>query len=593
MPALTGAAAPNIQIRMSAYHNCDDVELFWRTTVDGQNDRLIPDCLGFMLQRQRKKEDGTWGPIETLRNRVGFAGQDSLSADSTTQPCSIWPFQTYNWTDHGANSGEIVRYRISAVKLPPGGVAGTTPMTAFADSGWSDAIDVSAKCRNGLSAFFNRGFVMSQFVSRMMRQNNWTPSDIPGQIKNLEQPLRVFLSGDLRLAILAILDEVSGDPGLSLYAVLFELSDEELIQKLTGLGNRAHVILANGADKTGDENSDSRTKLKNAGVDVRDRMLGSKGLGHNKFAVVVQSQNNLAVKAWTGSTNWAPTGLCTQVNNGLLIEDPLAAREYYDQWQRLADAGNTFPPELIQSNAHSPYTGNNIDVWFTRIRNASKKNTSPGADIQALIDEVKSAKEMILYVMFQPGPEPLTTILSVAPNLYVRGVVSSVTKTLNETFTLKGTEEESKSYTTRLVQPQGIEKGFSYWVNEVTRNQFLYGTKGQSDSRAIGHAITHSKMIVIDPLSDDCKVITGSHNFSASASEKNDENFVIVHGNKDLAEAYSVACLATYSHYRWRAYVKEKTDAGEQVWQHLSDNPSWQNDILTADLKKHLSLWCK
>lgn len=28
-----------------------------------------------------------------------------------------------------------------------------------------------------------------------------------------------------------------------------------------------------------------------------------------------------ALATWTGSTNWTPTGLCTQLNNGLLIDE--------------------------------------------------------------------------------------------------------------------------------------------------------------------------------------------------------------------------------------------------------------------------------
>ena len=53
-------------------------------------------------------------------------------------------------------------------------------------------------------------------------------------------------------------------------------------------------------------------------------------------------------------------------------------------------------------------------------------------------------------------------------------------------------------------------------------------------------AIVHAKAIVIDPFSDNCAVITGSHNFSTSGSERNDENLVIVRGNTKLAQAYAV-----------------------------------------------------
>lgn len=100
-------------------------------------------------------------------------------------------------------------------------------------------------------------------------------------------------------------------------------------------------------------------------------------------------------------------------------------------------------------------------------------------------------------------------------------------------------------------------------------------------------------MIVIDPFSDHSKVITGSHNFSKSASIANDENFVVIRNNRKLAEHYAVACMAMYNHYRWRAYLKEKFDAGEDIWSHLSDDPKWQSDYLRSNqLMKQLKTWC-
>src|SRR6185503_19808592 len=47
-----------------------------------------------------------------------------------------------------------------------------------------------------------------------------------------------------------------------------------------------------------------------------------------------------------------------------------------------------------------------------------------------------------------------------------------------------------------------------------------------------GQAIIHDKIVVIDPLSDNCAVITGSHNLGYKASYANDENLLIVRGNK-------------------------------------------------------------
>ncbi len=207
------------------------------------------------------------------------------------------------------------------MQLPAGGALGTSVLQPVLTSGWTDPVVMTANCDNGLSAYFNRGAVMSQFVARIARQNGWKAKDIKDHIKDLEEPLRLFLSGELRLEILKMLDEVARDPTLSFYAALYELSDDELIDRLKRLRGRAHIVLANGSDKKGDENSDARKALTRAGVDVHDRLLRSKGLGHNKFAVVTRGAQRQPLKAWTGSTNWAATGLCTQLNNGLLLED--------------------------------------------------------------------------------------------------------------------------------------------------------------------------------------------------------------------------------------------------------------------------------
>jgi hypothetical protein len=78
------------------------------------------------------------------------------------------------------------------------------------------------------------------------------------------------------------------------------------------------------------------------------------------------------VVAWTGSTNWAPTGLCTQVNNGLLVEDAGVAKVYLAQWQALRKAASIFPAPFVASNSKPKPVGEDVVgkvrsiVWFSR-----------------------------------------------------------------------------------------------------------------------------------------------------------------------------------------------------------------------------------
>ena len=197
--------------------------------------------------------------------------------------------------------------------------------------------------------------------------------------------------------------------------------------------------------------------------------------------------------------------------------------------------------------------------------------------------EVQRAREAILFLMFMPGGSgPLGEIMqrSAEPNLYVRGVVSTLPAGQGDEseadVTLVGSGHAA-SYHFDIIEPQGIAHPFAYWAEEVTRRQFLGG---------IGHAIIHSKVIVIDPFSPDPTVITGSHNFSASASSKNDENFIIVRGDRALAEAYTINVIGAWQHYRWRAYVSNS----DKPFEGLRDNDRWMAPMLAAD-RRELRFW--
>ncbi|MGE5195477.1 MAG: phospholipase D-like domain-containing protein, partial [Deltaproteobacteria bacterium] len=68
--------------------------------------------------------------------------------------------------------------------------------------------------------------------------------------------------------------------------------------------------------------------------------------------------------------------------------------------------------------------------------------------------------------------------------------------------------------------------------------------------------IIHDKIVVIDPFADNCVVVTGSHNLGHKASFNNDENLVIIEGNRKLAVAYASHVLDVYDHFSWRYNVK-------------------------------------
>ncbi|HEX8089554.1 MAG TPA: phospholipase D-like domain-containing protein, partial [Blastocatellia bacterium] len=169
---------------------------------------------------------------------------------------------------------------------------------------------------------------------------------------------------------------------------------------------------------------------------------------------------------------------------------------------------------------------------------------------------------------------------SAEPGLYVRGVVSELPNGRGDESAVDVSLIDGTDHTALhldIIQPEGVKHSFAKFAGEVTHKQFLAG---------VGHAIIHSKVVVIDPFSADPVVITGSHNFSSSASSKNDENFIIIKGDHELAEAYAVNIFGAYSHYRWRAFLAQTN----KPFNGLRDNDKWQAPKLAAQ-RRDLRFW--
>ena len=562
-------------IKIAVRTNSDDAFVAWAPSA------FIPGCRGFRLERGRKA--GSTTKVELVENRVGFAKDNPHSGDH--EPSDKWPFQRFNWTDHAVDVGNKVRYRVTAMIDDGSG----RPYKEGPASKWTAWATLTPDAGDGFSCYFNRGLVLSQFAARYMKQKKLTPAKFKAQLKaNVDPVFRQFLEGDLGGEIFDLLKSAKAN-ATQVHAALYELGDGLLEDGLIALKAKLHLILANGSDKSGDGNAVARKHLNDSGIVTIDRLLKSKGLGHNKFAVLSKGSKPNAV--WTGSTNWSTTGLCTQVNNGLLIKDPEVAKLYRTQWDRLRDASPpvtdpaNFPAALKAANdvSHAFTVGKaNVDVWFTP--------TTDGRDMNALRDLINGAKQSILFLMFTPGPQGLHTLIGARAdeeNMYIRGVVSTLGTTAEDSnknvldVQIVSSDRKFKPDHYTVVQPQAQDADIGPWIAEVTRTNFL---------SQVGHAIVHTKVMVIDPFSANPVVVTGSHNFSASASKKNDENLVIVRGHKKLAAAYATCVMSVYQHYRYRSYIRETLARGGKPWSYLDDNDKWLSSELKSKAQE-IAFW--
>jgi phosphatidylserine/phosphatidylglycerophosphate/cardiolipin synthase-like enzyme len=546
-----------------AYANCDDAYVVWRY------DKPVPGCRGFALHR---KPDGK--PQEPVQTFVPFAGQRHDPGEH--RPSTEWPIQRYSWTDVLARNGDLIQYRV----VPMIGKAGDlTEDTAHATA-WTEPLEVTAKASDELYAYFNRGVLATQSIARRLDATKPWQKQLTTMINTPGDPTRDYLSGELRLALRDQLARVKAAPDAVLHAALFELDDPELINDLCALGQRARIVLANGADAQGDENKDARDQLQAAGVEVHDRMTGGR-LAHNKFLIACDPEDT-PLRVWTGSTNWSVRGLCTQVNNGLLIDNKDVARYYLEHWKALRDAGNAFPGSLLAGDGEKKTATLNpgaAGTWFTPVHKQVDL-----VDARAMI---AAASQGILFLMFNPGRADslLNAILDRAdadPHLYVHGVLNQDPEAGAKDPALVGLIHRNKldEADPDIVLPSKVDERFAGWAQEINHYSLV---------------MVHSKVIVLDPFGPTPIVMTGSHNLGTRASSQNDDNLTIITGVPKLAAAYATNVRAIYDVYRWRYVRSDKAKRVGDDWSGPEDNDAWQDFYFTGPdapaKQRELSFW--
>jgi phosphatidylserine/phosphatidylglycerophosphate/cardiolipin synthase-like enzyme len=593
-------------------------------------DRHLDGCLGFAIHQI----DGS-GKHTVLPALARFATQDKNAKLSTEQA----PVQKFWWKDPFAKRGETYKYRIVPMGGTPGGtltpLSGVEPLV-------SNEITLTEK-RPPFSAYFNRGIVATQALSHALNDKPSIATLTP-HILDPTDPIRIRLMGQLSQGVTSLLDRVDKDGGV-INAALYELNDPKGLEERLQAADRGNpksrnVILGNEQsvdpktkETIEDADSENRRALKKAGVTVIDRILGKGSIPHNKFMVL--SQNGAPVAVLSGSTNWTSTGLCTQTNNALVIESKEVAQRYIDYWNALkADiAAANGDRKKLQSPTLRGFTHKNnanslgkpidlgggvtVEVMFSPNTNhpLRKPPKEVPNDMKRVFDLIDGAKHAVLFLAFDPGNNSILDAAGKAlaknPDLFVRGALTSAQRARNFSAALhqgghadqnaeEGRDGASEKKVTVVGEPGKPKKKKSTKTPQlkldsravpagaITSND-AFGA-WEAELAKFGFAIIHNKIVVIDPFSDNCSVVTGSHNLGFRASHNNDENMVIIHGHRGLAQAYACHVLDLYDHYAWRFFLKAHP---EIFGKPLQPDDTWQERYIRgADEKSpELRFW--
>ena len=545
-----------------AYSNDSVVFIAW------QYDKSIANCLGFDVRRTDLKTKA----MTHMPTWIPFIGQTNTSWKPSGS--DVWPVQKFSWRDFSIQSGGSYQYEVVPMVGAPGALK---PQESLALTTNLVTLSISY---GDISAAFTSGILSTQFVAHQLPASKTGGPSLATLKKDIftsGNPLREKLAGNSLPMLKSLLQRAQKNGG-ECYCSLYELTDPDLMTLLKG--NKAvHLILSNtGSDDA--TNKDSRQTLHQSGVDIHDRMLQNGHIGHNKFAVYVDKAKKPQA-VLSGSTNWTPTGMCAQSNNAVIVESPEVASAYLDYWHRLLQDGHaqgqplrTSDTKSFQAKLDSGKT--DLRVWYspnTKATAKPAKNPPAPPDMADVFSVMKNAKQSILFLVFLPGTPSIVdqamALQQANPKLLVRGAVSD-SKAMPQVKLIHRADEDPV-----VVLASAIKDEFAAWHKELL---------------SAGYAIIHDKIVVVDPFTPDCAVITGSHNLGYKASYANDENLLIIRGNQALAQAYAVHVLDVYDHYRFR-YVQQQQGKGKAFSGFLSTSPDWQMSYFTAAGKTEMHNW--
>lgn len=620
--------------KAAAYANNAVVLIAWSL------DAPIPGCLGFEVTRiyvSGGDDDAPDGSERPLAAWVPFDGQSN--PDWKPQTTSVWPVQKLFWRDLTVRqrrdrpemrTGDVtVKYRIRpVVKQTPGLDAVPAPdprdyegeaiLLSYVDAGIvTDPVTVSIR-RGAFQTAFNNGILSTQWLKHAFESTLGHALDaqsLKAEIAKPESPFRAYLGGDVPDLLRLLLRRTAQTPAAQVYLSLYELTDPVLLDDIKAVAPQAHLILANsgkGDQGWDDGNAPFREELRNASpalAEQHDRLFNNTHIGHNKFAVWVDPAGN-AQAVLTGSTNWTPNGLCAQSNNALIVESPELAAQYLAYWQALKADTQAFtlpdPPSASGHNVQSQTlrTDNasrlpdiavddcSVTLWRAPNTRATSKGRVLPPDLAEVYSHMRRAEQALFFAVFMPSLAGQGSIVGEAIDigrkdgqLLVYGSVSDPRAMPNYVSPARGgTENDDDAEPAPAPRPHPtFDEGNVHVVQAAALFKSDVTGNFEAELARAGFAIIHDKIVVIDPLSENCVLVLGSHNLGFKASYANDENLLIVRGNRALAAAYAVHMLDLYEHYRFRAVQAALRDEGRPLWQgFLSVNDAWQAKYITG-----------
>src|ERR1039458_9206327 len=518
--------------------------------------------LGFAIQRTDKTENEQYWLKGFRTFEATFRNPPPGSLVCTQDQ----PIQDFVWSDFTAKPDHKYLYRVVPVYGQPKNL----------QYGPAIEVEVDTESETGAthSVYFNRGVIGSQAYAREFQNAN--PDELTG--KEQEAAFR-WLSRGLEEAMLEFIGQANAT-GYGLRAAVYEFSYEPAVAAFGVAQKKCKNVqivydarIPSGAKKAAAAKqrvAQVEALLKKYGLAGSDistpRTQGGNFIAHNKFIVLLE--RGKAQSVWTGSTNFTESGIYGQSNVGHIVRDPHIAQAYLDYWTQLQ--GDPAENDIRLNNESTDPTIEEYppDTGVTPIFSPRKGL----AMLEWYAGAMKNAQDLMCF----------TAAFGI--NKRFLDVLTGKQNHLNYLFLEKW--GMSKKLADQAMQDLGqdvynqvavgnyLEKDvFTEWLSQ----RWLVEMKNPISSFVF---YTHGKYMLVDPLGEDPLVITGSANFSDASTTDNDENMIIIRGDKRVADIYLGEFMRLWQHYRFR-YIENRNadEGGDKDYQpnYLDPTPAWSN----------------
>jgi phosphatidylserine/phosphatidylglycerophosphate/cardiolipin synthase-like enzyme len=458
----------------------------------------------------------------------------------------------------------------------------------------SVSIDIRTEPLHGEThdVFFNRGVASSQAYARKF--GNLSPSDQPSQRKRREA--LQWLSRDLDEAMLAFVRTArSGDairgcffefsygPVLAALAAALKRGvdvklvvdckvNEHTINEKQPDGTRKPVFYGSSPRLT---NLAAITAAELPSTAIIRREARRSAIAHNKFMVLLTGNPRAPEQVWTGSTNLTDGGIHGQANTGHWIRDATTAAKFHAYWQLLAtDPGGrqSDTQTMVRARNKEFYTSVD-DMTPTPAREAIPPGITP------VFSPRSGSCPLQLYVALLDEANDLSciTFAFTVPDLF-KAALKQNTSDGPLCFLLLEKEDRPSLNSTKPFIRLNAENNV-YMASGAELQTTLGKWVVETDTRKLGlnqHvAFIHCKFLLHDPLGDDPIVVTGSANFSTASTSDNDENMVIVRGNRRVADIYFTEFNRLFNHYYFRSIAERSNPIETLRGLYLAEDDSW------------------